>query len=211
MRRFRFSIAGLLILVMYCGVAAAALRASSAGWDSAIFGGTLLMLALAILRAIHARGLTRAYWQGFALFGGIYLGASLIPPMASRLPTTKGLTWLDAKRPATVSATGLTLIDLDEDGVLDLATASGAVRITSGNRGATAANTWATDLAKGIDATTLTWSTPRAGWTFFGPGGSTDHFLRIGHALFALIFAALGAAVSRRMADRPIPPDGAPA
>ena len=43
-----------------------------------VFSLTLLTLITAVLLAIHRGGKRRAFWLGFALFGGSYLIASLI-------------------------------------------------------------------------------------------------------------------------------------
>src|SRR4051794_30627867 len=99
MRRFRFSIAGLLMVVFFVAVAVAALRASTDAWDSGVLGLALVTLTMAVLLAVHRTERRRAYWLGFALFGCVYLVASLVPTIESRLPTTKGLAYLDAKVP----------------------------------------------------------------------------------------------------------------
>ena len=49
MRRFRFHIGTLLILVLILGVGFAALRESDETWDSSIFSLTLGMLSVSIL------------------------------------------------------------------------------------------------------------------------------------------------------------------
>ena len=79
MRRIRFTIASLLGVVLFVAVAFAALRAATDAWDSGVFGLTLGLLLTSVLLAVHRAGGRRAYWLGFALFGGTYLGASLIP------------------------------------------------------------------------------------------------------------------------------------
>lgn len=94
LKRFRFSIASLLILVLF--VAVAALRASTDAWDGGVFGLTLLMLLTSVLLAVHRTDLRRAYRLGFALFGWSYLLVSLVPTVEARLPTTKGLASLDS-------------------------------------------------------------------------------------------------------------------
>ena len=53
MRRFRFHIGTLLILVLILGVGFAALRESDETWDSSIFSLTLGMLSISILLAVH--------------------------------------------------------------------------------------------------------------------------------------------------------------
>src|SRR5262245_50774088 len=88
------TICGLMIFVLACGVGTAALNASTALWDSIVFSATLMILAYSILLAIQRR---RTFWLGFALFGWVYLISSLIPPVESRLLSTKGIAYLDAK------------------------------------------------------------------------------------------------------------------
>lgn len=99
MPRLRFTIGSLLLAVLFAAIALAALWASTDPWDNAIFGLTLLVLATSILLAVHRRDRRRAFWLGFALFGWLYLGASLIPPIESRLPTTEALGHLQARWP----------------------------------------------------------------------------------------------------------------
>jgi hypothetical protein len=99
MRRFRFHLGTLVILVLLLGVGFAALRESNAIWDSSIFSITLGVLLISILLAIHRTEKGRAFWIGFALFGWIYLGLSLVSSIESRLITTKALAYLDSKVP----------------------------------------------------------------------------------------------------------------
>src|SRR5262245_698361 len=103
----RFSIASLLGLVLFVAIGFAGLRAASDVWDSGVFGATLLALLIAVLLVVHRTGEGRAFWVGVALFGWAYLVACLVPPIESRLPTTRGLAYLDSKvssRPNTVIA-----------------------------------------------------------------------------------------------------------
>ena len=99
MRRFRFHIGTLLILVLILGVGFAALRESNETWDSSIFSLTLGMLSVLILLAVHRTEKKRAFWLGFALFGWTYVGLSLVPSIESRLLTTKALAYLDSNVP----------------------------------------------------------------------------------------------------------------
>ncbi len=119
MRRFRFHIGTLLILVLILGVGFAALRESDETWDSSIFSLTLGMLLISILLAIHRTENRRAFWLGFALFGSAYLGFFLVPSIESRLMTTKALDFLDSKLPRSIPA-GFAYFDYDNDGSIDL-------------------------------------------------------------------------------------------
>src|SRR5262249_5970683 len=104
MQRFRFNIAALVGLIFACGVAFASLKESSELWESAVFSLTLVVILVAALLAIHRIGERRHFWLGFALFGGCYLGISLIPPIEARLITSKGLAFLHSKLPGQQSA-----------------------------------------------------------------------------------------------------------
>ena len=97
MRRFRFTIASLLVVVLFVAVGFAALRESNDLWESGVFTLTLAALLISILLAVHRTESRRAFWIGFALFGWIYLGLSLVPSIESRLITTKAFAYLDSK------------------------------------------------------------------------------------------------------------------
>ncbi len=87
MRRFRITIGSLVWLVVFVGVAAAALREANDIWESGIFVFTLGFLLVAVLLSVHRSGERRAFWAGFALFGIVYMIASIIPVVESRFPT----------------------------------------------------------------------------------------------------------------------------
>jgi hypothetical protein len=72
LRAPRFSIGSLLTVIAILGVGFAALRSPSPVWASAIFTVTAVTLVAAASNAIFGRGARRAYWLGFALFGGAY-------------------------------------------------------------------------------------------------------------------------------------------
>ncbi len=97
MRRIRFTIAGLLVLILFVAVGFAGLREANEWWDSGLLSATLGILLISSLLAAHRRESQRAFWLGFALFGSSYLGLSLVPPIESRLITTKALAYLDSK------------------------------------------------------------------------------------------------------------------
>jgi hypothetical protein len=99
MKRFRFTIANLLIIVLFLGIAFAALREASDIWDSAVFSLVQGTVLLSILRAIHGTGGGRAFWLGFAICGGAYLWLSVMPLFEFRLVTTHALLYVDSKLP----------------------------------------------------------------------------------------------------------------
>ena len=175
MRRLRFTIGSLLVVVVFVAVTFAALREATDIWDAGVFGVTLLTLLTAVLLAVHRSEPSRAFWLGFALFGWMYLIASLVPSVESRLPTTKGLVYLDSKVPGRSSVFTVTF------------TSSGS------NVAATAVQA----LAFSTDGSTLATKSPGAvrlwnttsGKLLAGPYSSSESFVRIGHSLLSLIMA----------------------
>src|SRR4051812_14732388 len=99
MKRIRFTIASLLVVVVVFAVGFTAMRESNEIWDSSLFSLTLGVLLISVLLAVHRTEARRSFWLGFATFGWIYLVLSLIPSIESRLLTTKGLAYLDSKVP----------------------------------------------------------------------------------------------------------------
>ena len=89
MSRPRFTIGKLLRVMVVLAVAFASLREATDLWEGGMLGLCLLSVVTAVLMTVHRKQRKRAFWLGFALFGWTYLVASLIPPIESRLPTTK--------------------------------------------------------------------------------------------------------------------------
>jgi hypothetical protein len=205
MRRFRFSIRSLLILVLFIGVAFAALRASNDAWDSGNFGLTLLILLMSVLLAVHRTDRRRSFWLGFALFGWANLVASLVPTVASRLPTTKGLASLDSMILRTTW--GGVLADLDNDGDLDhfVVNSSGTSALDRNQGNGTFTDVTASQAAVGNapppSGDVILWNTTPT-WKFVRGSGTTENFIKIGHSLVALVLAFVGGFWSRWLDDR---------
>ena len=187
MRRFRFHIGTLLILVLILGVGFAALRESDETWDSSIFSLTLGMLSVSILLAIHRTERRRAFWLGFALFGWTYVGLSLVPSIESRLLTTKALAYLDSNVPDRSIVIGGRVWDSWSNkqnqnnqsvNSTSIAFSPQGNLVTSGNQ---------------IVLTDFTVTGNVVGTA----RGSTMNFIRTGHSLLALIAAILGGLLSR--------------
>jgi hypothetical protein len=176
MRRIRFHIGSLVFVVLVIGVSLAALRESDVIWDSGIFTLTLVILLTSVLLAFYRTETRRAFWLGFALFGATYLGLSLVPPVESRLITTKALAYLDSKLPRSIPA-GFTYADFDNDGTMDLYVVNNsqpnALYLNKGN------------------GTFRLWVRRMT--------GTTENFMRIGHSLLALIAAVVGGQLSCRL------------
>ncbi len=186
MRRFRFHLGTLVILILLLGVGFAALRESNETWDSSIFTLTLGVLLSSILLAIHRAEKRRAFWLGFALFGSAYLGLSLVPSIEPRLITTKALAFLDSKMPGRTSensdirilrnlfsSPSNSLKSFDFNAVGDLLYASHPIQMRLWN------------VVKGR--------------LFGGWSGTTENFVRIGHSLLALLTGWLGGHIFRRL------------
>jgi hypothetical protein len=201
MRRFRFHLGTLVVLVLLVGVGLAALRQSDQTWDSSIFSITLGVLLISILLAVHRTENRRAFWLGFALFGSAYLGLSLVPSIESRLITTRWLAYLDSKVRSSVPAV-FEYFDYDNDGDADLFVVNNsqpnALYLDKGN-GTFEDVTWKTgsNLAgkQVIGGGSL--SNVFLGPTLARSSGTTMNFVRIGHSLIAVVAALVGGQLSR--------------
>jgi hypothetical protein len=204
MRRFRFRLGTLLILIIVLGVGFAALRESNDTWDSGVFTLALGAMLASTLLAIHRTEKRRAFWLGFALFGSAYLGLSLVPSTGSRLITTKVLAYLDSKVPRSIPA-GFAYFDYDNDGSMDLYVVNNsqpnALYLNKGNGvfqdvTAVAGLNPAGNQATSYDMVFL--KTSAKLW-LRGSVGTTENFIRIGHSLLALIAAFVGGHISRHL------------
>ena len=77
MRRFRFSIAGMLGLVGLTALGFAAIRASSPPWAGVLTSVTFFAMIASLLGIGLGRGDRRVFWIGFALLGWSYLTLTL--------------------------------------------------------------------------------------------------------------------------------------
>ncbi len=183
MRRFRFRIGSLLILVAFLGVGFAALREANHFWESLVLTASFGILLVSILLAVHRRAERRAFWIGFALFGWGYLGLTMIPSIEPRLLTSWGLTQLDALRA----------------GDRALLVTDGSVRVNVGNNATIASSSVAfspngSSMVTSNKGSLQIWST---GGRLIWAGGTTESFVQIGHSFVALILAWLGGQLSR--------------
>ncbi len=189
MRPPRFTIRSLLLVIAFVDVAVAALRASTDAWDGCLLGLTALGLLTAVLLAIHRNDRERAFWLGLTLFGGTYFIASLIPPIGSRLPTTRGLAYLDSKIPGR-----------ERDRVAEVM-AYTVVAGTNPVQGYVATLPQGIALASSPQGDAWLWD-PTTGQRLPGANGSTGNFIRIGHSLLALLLAFAGGHLSRHRYDQ---------
>jgi hypothetical protein len=189
MRRLRFTIGSLLGVVLFVAVAFAALREATDLWDGGVFSLTLLTLLSAVLLAIHCTDRKQAFWLGFSLFGWVHLGASLVPPVESRLLTTKGLAYVDSKLSDRVIA--VTFSVTTPGGIMTTGRAVQALAFSPDGK------TLAVKSPGAVRLWNVTTGRPLA-----GPNGSTENFIRIGHSLIALVMGFFGGSLSRCLYDR---------
>jgi hypothetical protein len=191
MRRFRFTIGGMLALVVFLAVSIAALREATDLWDSGVFTAALGVLLAAVLLAVHRTGRQRAFWLGFALFGWAYLAASLVPPAEARLLTTKGLAYPDSKVPGRTFAYSVN------------------IRWPNPGKGNTvqalAFTPDGSDLATNQQGVVRFWNAT-TGVLLAGPDGTTASFVRIGHSILALLLGFAGGRLSRWLSGRAAAP-----
>lgn len=111
--RFQFSLAGLLIGIILCAIALAALRFASAMWASIAFTLTWLALVSSFIAAACGRTDARRGWLAFSLAGWSYLLVSFGPwcniNLRPRLLTTELAEYIQPK----VQNTGRLNEDLD--------------------------------------------------------------------------------------------------
>jgi hypothetical protein len=93
MRKIRFSIGGLMLIVLAAAIGLAALKNASPAWAGAMFLLTCAILALGVVGAIYRKGGERAWWLGFSIFGWGYMALwwFLSEHHTFVLPTTKVL------------------------------------------------------------------------------------------------------------------------
>ena len=186
MWRFRFHLGTLVIVVLILGISCAAFRESNEVWDSSIFTLTLVILLTSVLLALHRTEKRRAFWSGFALFGWTYLALSLVPPIESRLATTKALAYLDSKVPGRTQT--FFTIRLTGTGPGTPGNQVQAVAFSpQGNQSATSSL-----------ATVRLWDAA-TGRLLSGWVGTTENFVRIGHSLLSLLAGWFGGLLSRRL------------
>jgi hypothetical protein len=185
-KRIRFNIANLLVVVLFFGVGFAALRESNEIWDDGLFTLTIGLLLISILLAVHRSEAKRAFWIGFALFGWSYLALSVVPSIESRLLTTNALAYADSKLPGRTQSVFRVRFNRAGFGgagnqVRGIAFSADGRQLLPGNL----------DTVRLWDATT---GSSLSGWA-----GTTENFVRIGHSLVALMLSWFGGLLSRRL------------
>jgi hypothetical protein len=181
MRRFRFSIGSLIGFTLICGVAFGALKESTDLWERSTFSLTLLVLLTSVLLAIHCGGARREFWLGFAFFGCVYLGLTLLPSVETRLITSQGLGYLHSK-------------------LVGQSPRIWSLTLTAGTGIANQPSpVSAFDTVVNVGGPGQIW-TVNNGNILSAWGGSPENFVKIGHTLIALLLAWFGGMVSWQLA-----------
>jgi hypothetical protein len=191
MPRVRFTIIGLMAAVLACGVALAAFRDTSDFWGGAMLLATAVTLGAATLGARHARAADRAWWRGFALFGWGYLIATMGPWFAEeigpKLPTTFAL---DRLQHLAVGPPERVVLQGNVSGSVSGTTFKADKMMLDYGGGR---RTQVDARGGGVSAAMARLMTTAL------PGAiNREAFLRVGHCLFAMLTAALGAAIAGR-------------
>jgi hypothetical protein len=95
MNRLRFTIAGLMGIVLFVAVGFAALRNANAFWASGTYSVAIMMILVASLGAFARKGKARMTWAGFALFGWAYHLLSALPMRAVGVFGDEPIRWPD--------------------------------------------------------------------------------------------------------------------
>jgi hypothetical protein len=72
MNRFRMTISLAMALVLFAGVALAALRDPSVWWVGGLVACLIGLMLTACVGAMYRTGRARAFWLGIVVFGGGY-------------------------------------------------------------------------------------------------------------------------------------------
>jgi hypothetical protein len=162
-RTIRFSIAGLMGVVLVAAIGMAALRSASETWAGVLFFSACGAFTLAIVGIIYRGQAERAWWLGFALFGWGYLAAAFWPMDHFRLPVLPTAALLESLSSA---------LGVDSQG-----TSSGPSTVGMGSVGRLQSfrRVMVSPFVVGSAAT-----------------GVDRSFQQVGHSLLALVFAIVG-------------------
>jgi hypothetical protein len=186
----RFTILGLMGLVLGLAVAIAALRNADDYWAGGLMMATAGLIGVAALGAFYHSGRRRARRLGFVVFGGGYFALVFLGLHAgnlAKLPTTWVLTYVHQRvTPQTYTLTVTTV-------------PAGGGTMPVGNSTPTQA-VYAISpfaLASGISGN------GSARWKALLPGAANyEAFSAVGHCLFALLAGLLGMVIAQRYQSR---------
>ena len=196
----RFTILGLMGLVLGVAVAIAALRNADDYWAGGLMLATALLIGVVTLGAVYHSGRRRAGRLGFAVFGGGYFALAFLglsDQNLAKLPTTWLLAYVH-QRVAPPQSFIFTVHGRHGPGQ----TGQGTILTSNVTPGPLANTVTATTtsqfaLASGVSGDTST------RWKSLLPGAANyEAFSVVGHCLFALLAGLLGMIIARRYQAR---------
>jgi hypothetical protein len=193
----RFTILGLMGLVLGIAVATAALRNADDSWAGGLILAMAAFIGLVTLSAFYSSGRRRAGRLGFVVFGGgyfalVFLGLSDYD--LAVLPTTRLLAYVNqrAAQPWTFAFTTAAPGPMGQGTVL-------LSNVTSGPMPNTVTTTTTSQFVAPIVAS----ATASARWRSALPGAANySAFTAVGHCLFAVVAGLCGMVVARRYQAR---------
>ena len=212
MARWSFGLRQLFLWTAAIAVGLVALRSASATWVAAMLGLTTASLAVSILLIVFRHGPKRAYWIGFATFGGLYMLVLVAswtiarmadndsPLAAHNLPTQQlasgSYHWLYdeafEKYQATLSGTASGLWVSEQNFSFYVGTVPGGLsnpRVSdAGGDGSGYRINVPAMPGTGPTPTAISFATPAGP----PPGPNETDFVNVAHALWTLLFAAIG-------------------
>jgi hypothetical protein len=190
----RFTILGLMGLVLGMAVAIAALRNADDNWAGGLLVGTAVLIGVVTLGAVFHSGRRRAGRLGFAVFGGGYFALAFLglsDQNLAKLPTTRLLAYVHQQvaPPLTVALTltGSGPGQMGQGRILMSNVAPGPL-----------ANTVTTTITAQFDGTSWASDGTFARWKSLLPGAANyEAFSIVGHCVFALLAGLLGVVIAR--------------
>jgi hypothetical protein len=195
----RFTILGLMGLILGVAVAVAALRNADDYWAGGLLLATALLIGVVTLGAVYHSGRRRAGRLGFVVFGGGYFALAFLglsDRNLAKLPTTWLLLYVHQQvAPPQTFTIALTSAGPGQG-------AAGTI-LTSNVTPGPSANTVTTTTTSQLILTNNVSVVAPARWKSLLPGAANyESFGVVGHCLFALLAGLLGIIIARRYQAR---------
>jgi hypothetical protein len=195
----RFTILGLMGLVLGLAVAIAALRNADDYWAGGLMLATALLIGVLTLGAAYHSGRRRAGRLGFAVFAGGYFALAFLGLSArnlAKLPTSWLLVYVHERVAPPQPFTTVTLIKSGQP-------AQGTILTSNVSPGLSANTVMTTKTSLFAVANKVSGDTS-ARWRSLLPGAANyEAFSAVGHCLFALLAGLMGMVIARRYQARP--------
>ncbi|MFO0958507.1 MAG: hypothetical protein U0800_13940 [Isosphaeraceae bacterium] len=202
----RFSILGLMGLVLALAVAMAALRGANDAWAGGLVLGIALLIGLAGLGSIYAEGPRRARRMGFAAFAGGYFALALLglsEANLARLPTSQVLLWIHQRVAVTGPATFTVVLNNSVTRLTQVNAPSPALVMDTIDLAMTPAPGPVQPVNFSFQAMAVDDTTNPNPWQSVFPGAANyAAFNVVGHCLFALLAGVSGSLIAGRMRAR---------